>query len=330
VHRHGKFVESDHMKTYKTLYEEIEPYDSGHIKVSAVHSLYYEQSGNPNGKPVVFLHGGPGAGLIPDYRRFFDPQAYRVILFDQRGAGRSTPHASLDDNTTWHLVQDIEQLREEFKIEKWLVFGGSWGSTLALAYAETHPERVTALVLRGIFLCRPREIRWFYEDSQGASAIFPDTWEQYVKIIPEAERGDMIRAYYRRLTSDDESVRLEAARAWSIWEASALKLIPDQKLIDDFSEPDKAIALARIECHYFVNNCFFDTDNYLLENVDRIRHIPGVIVHGRYDMVCPFMSAWDLHRVWPEATLNVIADAGHAATEVGIADALVRATDSFR
>jgi proline iminopeptidase len=318
------------METRRTLYPEIEPYDSGHLQVSAVHELYYEQCGNPKGKPVVFFHGGPGAGLIPDYRRFFDPAAYRVILFEQRGAGRSQPHASLDDNTTWHLVGDIERIREHFGVEQWLVFGGSWGSTLALAYAETHPERVTALVLRGIFLCRPKEIRWFYEDSQGASAIFPETWEQYVRIIPETERGDMINAYYKRLTSDDASVRLEAAQAWSIWEGSALRLLPDQKMIDDFSQPDKAIALARIECHFFVNNCFFDTDNYLIEHVDRIRHIPGVIVHGRYDIVCPVMNAWDLHRAWPEATLKIIPDAGHAATEPGIADALIQATDSFR
>lgn len=318
------------MEKLRTLYDEIEPYDSGHLRVSAVHELYYEQCGNPNGKPVVFLHGGPGAGLIPDYRRFFDPEAYRVILFEQRGAGRSIPHASLDDNTTWHLVQDIEHFREHFGIEQWLVFGGSWGSTLSLAYAERHPERVRGLVLRGIFLCRPKEIRWFYEESHGASAIFPETWEQYVRIIPEAERGDMINAYYRRLTSDDESVRLEAAQAWSIWEASALKLLPDQKVIDEFTEPEMAIALARIECHYFVNNCFFDSDNYLLENVDRIQHIPTVIVHGRYDIVCPFMSAWDLHRALPEATLRIIPNAGHAATEPGIAAALVEATDSFR
>ena len=318
------------MEQLRTLYDETEPYDSGHIRVSPVHELYYEQCGTPNGKPVVFLHGGPGAGLVADYRRFFDPQAYRVILFEQRGAGRSKPHASLDDNTTWHLVQDIEVIREQFGIDQWLVFGGSWGSTLALAYAETHPERVRALVLRGIFLCRPREIRWFYEDSQGASAIFPEVWEQYVSLIPEAERGDMIRAYYKRLTSDDASVRLEAAQAWSNWEASALKLLPDQSLIDEFTEPEMAIALARIECHYFVNTCFFETENYLLENIDRIRHIPAVIVHGRYDIVCPAMNAWDLHRAWPEATLKIIPDAGHAATEPGIADALVRATDSFR
>lgn len=318
------------MEQLRTLYDEIEPFDSGHLRVSDIHELYYEQCGNPNGKPVVFLHGGPGAGLSPEYPSFFDPEAYRVILFDQRGAGRSTPHASLDDNTTWHLVSDIEKLRQHFDVDQWLVFGGSWGSTLSLAYAVTHPERVTGLILRGIFLCRPKETRWFYEDSQGASAIFPETWEQYVSVIPEAERGDLISAYYRRLTSDDASVRMEAARAWSIWEGSALRLLPDQKMIDDFSEPEKAIALARIECHYFINNCFFDSDNYLLEQVDRIRHIPCVIVHGRYDIVCPFMSAWDLHKAWPEARLEIIPDAGHSVFEPGITDALIRATDDFR
>jgi proline iminopeptidase len=318
------------MSALRTLYDEIEPFDSGRLRVSAVHELYYEQCGNPKGKPVVFLHGGPGAGLVPDYRRFFDPQAYRVILFDQRGSGRSVPHASLDDNTTWHLVADIEQLREHFGVDQWLVFGGSWGSTLALAYAETHPERVSGLVLRGIFLGRQNEARWFYEDSQGASAIFPDNWEDFLRVIPEAEQDNMIGAYYRRLTSTDESTRQEAARAWSIWESSALRLLPDQELIDEFSEPEKAVALARIECHYFTNNCFFETDNYLLEHVDRIRHIPAVIVHGRYDIICPLMSAWELHRAWPEATLNIIPDAGHATSEPGITDALVRATDGFR
>ena len=318
------------MRALRTLYDEIEPFDRGRLRVSAVHELYYEQCGNPKGKPVVFLHGGPGAGLVPDYRRFFDPQAYRVILFDQRGSGQSVPHASLDDNTTWHLVADIEQLREHLGVDHWLVFGGSWGSTLALAYAETHPERVSGLVLRGIFLGRQNEARWFYEDSQGASAIFPDNWEDFLRVIPEAERGDMIGAYYRRLTSNDESTREEAARAWSIWESSALRLLPDQELIDEFSEPEKAVALARIECHYFTNNCFFETDNYLLEHVDRIRHIPAVIVHGRYDIICPLLSAWELHRAWPEATLNIIPDAGHATSEPGITDALVRATDGFR
>ena len=314
----------------RTLYDPIEPYDSGHLTVSDVHQLYYEQCGNPNGKPVVFLHGGPGAGLVPEYRQFFDPSVYRVILFEQRGCGRSTPHASLEANTTWDLVSDIERIREHLGVERWLVFGGSWGSTLALAYAETHPERVTGLILRGIFLGRQNETRWFYEEGQGASAIFPEMWEQYVRIIPEAERSDMVRAYYRRLTSDDAAVRLEAARAWSLWEACALKLIPDQKLIDEFTEPDLAIAVARIECHYFINNCFFETDNYLIENVDRIRHIPSVIVHGRYDIVCAIMNAWDLHKAWPEAKLEIIPDAGHSVTEPGICDALVRATDSFR
>jgi proline iminopeptidase len=312
----------------KTLYDAIEPYDRGHLAVSKIHTLYYEQCGNPKGQPVVFLHGGPGGGLIPDYRRYFDPTAYRIVLFDQRGAGDSTPHANLEDNTTWHLVSDIERLREHLGIEGWQVFGGSWGSTLALSYAQTHPDRVRQLVLRGIFLCRPKEIRWFYQ--QGASAIFPDVWEEYVRVIPESERDDMISAYYRRLTSDDESVRLEAARAWSIWEGSTSKLFPDPNLINKFGEAQQALSLARIECHYFMNNAFFETDNYLIENVEKIRHIPAVIVQGRYDVVCPMMSAWELHRAWPEAELRIIADAGHSAGEPGIINALVDATDGFR
>jgi len=314
----------------RTLYDKIEPYQSGRLRVSPVHELYYEQCGNAEGQPVVFLHGGPGAGLTPEYRRFFDPQVYRIVLFDQRGSGQSTPHAELEENTTWHLVADIERLREQLGIDRWLVFGGSWGSTLALAYAETHPERVRGLVLRGIFLCRQKEIRWFYQNSEGAGAIFPDVWEQFFNLIPSAEQGDMLSAYHRRLTSNDETVRLEAARAWSIWEASALKLLPDQELVDQFSEPQMALALARIECHYFLNNCFFDTDNYLVENVDRIRHLPAVIVQGRYDIVCPMMSAWELHQAWPEAEFRVIPDAGHSVSEPGICDALVEATDRFR
>lgn len=267
---------------------------------------------------------------MPDYRRFFDPQTYRVVLFDQRGAGQSTPHANLEENTTWNLVADIERLREHLGIDRWLVFGGSWGSTLALAYAQTHPERVKSLVLRGIFLCRPKEIRWFYQEGEGASAIFPDVWEEYIRIIPEAERGDMLSAYHRRLMSDDEDVRLEAARAWSIWEGSTSKLLPDQSLIDHFAEPHTALSLARIECHYFVNNIFFPSENYLIENIDKIRHVPAVIVQGRYDIVCPIMSAWDLHRAWPEAELQIIPDAGHSATEPGIVSGLVAATDRFR
>ncbi len=314
----------------KNLYPPLEPFATGRLKVSPVHELYYEECGNPEGQPAVFLHGGPGGGLVPAYRQFFDPERYRIVLFEQRGAGRSTPHASLEDNTTWHLVADIEQLREKLKIERWLVFGGSWGSTLALAYAQTHPARVTALVLRGIFLCRPREIRWFYQEGEGASAIFPDVWEQYVTFIPPAERKDMLTAYHRRLMSDDELTRLEAAKRWSIWEGSTSKLFPDPDLIDRASDPHFALALARIECHYFVNNSFFNSDNHLVENVNKIRHIPGVIVQGRYDVVCPMMSAWELHRAWPEADLKVIPDAGHAATEPGTSSALVEATDRFR
>ena len=314
----------------KTLYPAIEPYDTGRLRVSPIHELYYEQCGNPNGQPTVFLHGGPGGGLVAEYRRFFDPDAYRIVLFDQRGAGKSTPHASLEENTTWHLVADIERLREHLGIKRWLVFGGSWGSTLSLAYAQTHPQRVTALVLRGIFLCRPKEIRWFYQEGEGASAIFPDVWEEYVRPIPEAERGDLLSAYYRRLMSDDEAVRLEAARAWSIWEGSTSKLFPDPKLIDRSGEAQFALALARIECHYFVNNAFFESENHLIDNLDKIRQIRAVIVQGRYDIVCPAMSAWELHRAWPEADLQIIPDAGHSALEPGTIDALVRATDRFR
>ncbi|MFN2454029.1 MAG: prolyl aminopeptidase [Pyrinomonadaceae bacterium] len=312
----------------ETLYAPIEPYDQGMLKVSPRHSIYYEQCGNAEGQPVVFLHGGPGGGIVPDYRRFFDPQHYRVILFDQRGAGRSTPHAELQENTTWDLVADIERLREHFGVERWQVFGGSWGSTLSLAYAQRHPERVTSLVLRGIFLCRPKEIAWFYQE--GASAIFPDVWEEYLRVIPEAERNDMLAAYHRRLTSTDEDVRLEAARAWSAWEGSTSKLFPDSNLIEHFNEPHLALSLARIECHYFMNNCFFETDNFLIENVGKIRHIPAVIVQGRYDVVCPMMSAWELHKAWPEASLQVVPDAGHSAMEIGITSALVEATNRFR
>jgi proline iminopeptidase len=312
----------------RTLYDPVEPYDQGSLKVSPVHTLYYEQCGNPAGTPVVFLHGGPGGGIMPDHRRFFDPRAYRAVLYDQRGAGRSTPHANLEENTTWHLVADIERLRTHLGIDRWVVFGGSWGSTLALAYAETHPDRVRALVLRGIFLCRPKEIRWFYQD--GASAIFPDLWEQYLAPIPEAERSDLLHAYHRRLTGEDEAVRLATARAWSVWEGATVRLLPDPKLVAEFGDPHKALALARIECHYFVNNAFFQGDDHLIERVAGIRRIPAVIVQGRYDVVCPTMSAWELHRAWPEADFQIVPDAGHHAFEPGITDALVQATDRFR
>jgi proline iminopeptidase len=316
------------MSRMKDLYPPIEPYDEGMLPVSPVHTIYYEQSGNPRGTPVVFLHGGPGGGTVPDYRRFFDPKAYRIVLFDQRGSGKSTPHASLEENTTWHLVEDIEKIREHLEIETWVVFGGSWGSTLALAYAQRHADRVRALVLRGIFLCRPSEIRWFYQ--AGASNIYADVWEQYLNVIPPEERGDMLAAYYRRLTSEDEATRVEAARAWSVWEGSTSKLYPDPDLIDHFGDPHFAIAFARIECHYFTHNAFFETDNYLIENVEKIRDIPTVIVQGRYDVVCPMTSAWDLHRGFPEADLQLIADAGHSALEPGIRAALVEATDRFK
>jgi len=315
------------MSELKTLYAPIEPFDAGRLKVSPIHEIYYEQCGNPQGKPVVFLHGGPGGGISSDYRRYFDPKVYRVVLFDQRGSGKSTPHASIEANTTWDLVEDIERLREHLSIRHWQVFGGSWGSTLALAYAETHPDRVRELVLRGIFLCRPKEIRWFYQE--GASEIFPDVWEEYLKVIPENERADMVSAYHRRLTSDDQAVRLEAARAWSIWEGSTSRLFFDPAMIEKFADPEFALAFARIECHYFMNNAFFSSDNYLIENIGRIRPIPAVIVQGRYDVVCPLTSAWDLHRAWPEAQLNIIPDAGHSISEPGIIDALVRATDQF-
>jgi proline iminopeptidase len=313
----------------RTLYPDLSPHLTGRLRVSPVHELHYEESGNPAGKPVVFVHGGPGGGTEPKHRRFFDPARYRIVLFDQRGCGQSTPHASLVDNTTWHLVSDMEAVREHLKIERWQVFGGSWGSTLALAYAQTHPSRVTELVLRGIFLLRKWEIDWFYQS--GASALFPDAWEEYLAPIPEAERGDLVRAYHRRLTSDDPRVRAEAARAWSVWEGRTSCLLPNADLVSKYAGDEFSQAFARIECHYFVNGGFLDGDRALLrkENVDRIRHIPGVIVQGRYDVVCPMESAWALHRAWPEAQLRVVADAGHSALEPGTVHELVTATDAF-
>ena len=312
----------------RTLYPEIEPYDSGMLKVSDLHTLYYEQSGNPNGKPVVFLHGGPGGGTNPKCRRFFDPTVYRIVLFDQRGCGKSTPHAELKDNTTWHLVNDIERIRNHLGIDRWQVFGGSWGSTLALAYAQTHPEQVTELVLRGIFMLRRWELEWFYQ--KGCDALYPDAWEPYLKAIPEVERGDLMSAYYRRLTSSDPQVRVNAARAWSVWEGATSYLWQDPGHIDSSGEDEFALAFARIECHYFVHGGFFEHDDQLLRNVERIRHIPAVIVQGRYDVVCPMRSAWDLHRAWPEADLRIVQDAGHSAFEPGNISELVQATDRFR
>ncbi len=311
----------------RDLYPPIEPYDQGFLPVSDLHTLYYEQVGNPFGKPVVFLHGGPGGGINPSYRQYFDPEKWRVILFDQRGCGQSTPHAELRENTTWDLVADIEKLRTHLEVERWAVFGGSWGSTLGLAYSQTHPDRCTALILRGIFLLRPREIHWFYQE--GASYLFPDAWEHYLQPIPPKERHDLVRAYYQRLTSPQPEVVLAAARAWSVWEASTSRLLPSQELQDRFREAEFASAFARIECHYFVNGGFLDPEEQLLENVDRIRHLPAVIVQGRYDVVCPMISAWELHHAWPEATLQVIEDAGHSMFEPGIRTALLNATDNF-
>lgn len=312
----------------REFYPALEPFNKGMLKVSDLHTLYWEECGNPQGKPVVFLHGGPGGGVHPDHRRFFDPKAYRIILFDQRGSGQSLPCAELRENSTWDLVKDTETIREMLKIDKWVVFGGSWGSTLALAYAITHPERVKALVLRGIFLCRPSEIQWFYQE--GASHIFPDVWDEYLKPIPENERHDLVAAYYKRLTHENADVRLEAAKAWSKWEAATSRLIVDPKAVDEFDDPEYALSFARIECHYFTNNAFFKTNNWLLENVDKIRHIPGAIVQGRYDVVCPAKSAWELHKAWPEAKFTIIPDSGHAAAEPGTRSALIEATDSFR
>lgn len=311
----------------ENLYPPIEPFRSDWLDVGSGHAIYFEESGNPDGKPCIFVHGGPGGGSSPEARQFFDPEHYRIVVFDQRGCGQSRPHASLEANTTWDLVADMERLRNELGIERWLVFGGSWGSTLALAYAQTHPDRVTELVLRGIFLLRPEEIHWFYQ--QGASALYPDSWEAYLAPIPEAERDDLLNAFYRRLISDDEAVRLAAARAWSVWEASASFLIQNQDFMDKLDAPDAALAMARIECHYFVNGGFFESPNQLLENIDRIRHIPAVIVQGRYDVVCPAVTAWDLHRAWPEADFQLIQDAGHSAFDPANTRALVAATDSF-
>jgi proline iminopeptidase len=308
-------------------YPAIEPYARHRLRVSDLHEIHVEECGNPQGRPAVFVHGGPGGGSEPWHRQFFDPAKYRIVLFDQRGCGRSTPHAELRENSTWDLVADMERIRQQLGIDRWLVFGGSWGSTLALAYAESHPDRVKALVLRGIFLLRRAEIDWFYQE--GASWIYPDAWEPYLNLIPAQERGDLVAAYHRRLTSDDAAVRREAARAWSVWEGSTSKLLPNADMVARFGEGRFAEAFARIECHYFVNRGFFQTDNWLLENAHRIRHIPGVIVQGRYDVVCPMRSAWDLHRAWPEADFQVVADAGHAASESGILSRLVEATDRY-
>ena len=310
------------------LFPAIEPTKAYHFRVSDIHELFVEEVGNSKGQPVLFLHGGPGAGFNPNHRRIFDPQHFRIILFDQRGAGQSRPHADLRDNTTWDLVEDIEKLRRHLGIEKWMVFGGSWGSTLALAYAEKHPTAVSHLVLRGIFLCRDAEIEWFYQ--KGADQIFPDVWQRYLEPIPQSERGDLVKAFYKRLTSSDETTRLAAAKAWSGWEGATVHLIPDEKTFLKFSSDHMAVSLARIECHYFINKCWWRSDNQLIEDVGRVRHIPTVIIHGRYDVVCPVKNAFDLHAAFPEADLRIVPDAGHAFDEPGILRELTSAVERFK
>jgi proline iminopeptidase len=307
------------------LFPDNEPFASGWLSTGGPHEIFYEECGNPKGKPCVILHGGPGGAINPTMRRFFDPTKWRMALFDQRGCGKSRPNASLDDNTTWALIEDIERLRVHLGVEKWCVFGGSWGSTLALAYAIKHPERVESLVLRGIFLLTERELRWFYQD--GASMMFPDAWARFCAPIPVAERGDMMAAYHKRLTSPDRRVQAEAAAAWSQWEGDTISIRGPEARPSKFNEIDFAIAFARIECHFFVNGGFFDAPDWLIDNAARLRNIPGWIVQGRFDVVTPMESAWRLKTAWPNARFEVVWDAGHASTEPGIVDALVRATD---
>ena len=311
------------------LFPENQPFASDWMPADGGHEIFYEECGRPNGKPCVILHGGPGGAINPTMRRFFDPTRWRMVLFDQRGCGRSRPNASLEDNTTWALIEDIERLRERLGIEKWCVFGGSWGSTLALAYAITHPERVESLVLRGVFLLTQRELGWFYQD--GASMLFPDAWERFCAPIPPDERGDMISAYHKRLTSTDRRIQSEAAAAWSQWEGDTMSIRGPEARPSKFNEIDFAVAFARIECHYFANGGFFPEDGWIVKNVDKLRHIPGWIVQGRFDVVTPMDAAWRLKTAWPQARFEIVWDAGHASTEPGVVDALVRATDqAFR
>ena len=310
----------------RSFYPEIEPYDHGMLDVGDGHHVYWELCGNPNGKPVVFLHGGPGGGCTPTQRRLFDPDKYRILLFDQRGCGRTTPYASLEANTTWHLVADVERLRQMIGVDKWMVFGGSWGSTLALAYAQEHPERVTELVLRGIFTLRRSELLWYYQE--GASWIFPDKWEGFLAPIPEEERGDLMAAYRKRLIDPDPAVRAKAAQAWSLWEGETITLLHNQEYSDQFGDAHYAIAFARIENHYFVNEGWFE-EGQLIRNAHRLKNIPGVIIQGRYDIATPPKSAWELHKAWPEAQFIMVPDAGHAVSEPGITHHLIEATDAF-
>ena len=310
-----------------SLYPPITPYHKFKLSVNSLHNIYVEESGNPKGKPVIFLHGGPGGGTEPIYRQYFNPDKWRIILFDQRGCGRSTPHAELKENTTWDLIKDIEKIRKKLKIDNWVVFGGSWGSTLGLTYAITYPQVCSALVLRGIFLLRKKEIKWFYQE--GCSYIFPDAWEKYLSPIPLLERDDMVKAYYKRLTSDIKEIRLEAAKSWATWEASTSRLIQTQKALHSFDNDKVAEAFSRIECHYFINGGFFAQDNWILDNVTKICNIPMYIVQGRYDVVCPFDSAWNLYKKVPEAHFYIIPDAGHSMLEQGIQKKLIEITDTI-
>ena len=309
------------------LFPPIEPYNEFKLEVSSLHTIHIEESGNPNGKPVIFLHGGPGGGIESIYRQYFDPKKWRIIIFDQRGCGKSTPHAELKDNTTWDLVSDIEKIRKNLDIDNWVVFGGSWGSTLALSYSISHPEVCTGIILRGIFLLREKEIHWFYQE--GCSYIYPDAWENYLSVIPKEEQSDLVKAYYKRLTSTNRVTRINAAKAWSIWEASTSKLYQSKQSLHHFGQDDVAEAFARIECHYFINKGFFKSDGWILDNTSIIKDIPTIIVQGRYDVVCPVVSAWELHKKLKDTEFFIVQNSGHSMTEEGIIDKLIYATNKF-
>jgi len=311
----------------KSLYPEICPYNTFNLKVSSLHTIHVEESGNKNGNPVIFLHGGPGGGIEAVYRQYFNPEKWRIVIFDQRGCGKSTPHAELKENTTWDLIADIEKIRSHLKIDKWVVFGGSWGSTLSLSYSIRHPKRCKGLILRGIFMIRKKEIQWFYQE--GASYIYPDYWEKFLAPIPVDERNDLVFAYYKKLTSNNKSVRLEAAKSWSVWEASTSKLFPSDLSLHQFDDPKVAEAFARIECHYFINRGFFEYEEWILDNAGIIKDLPAVIIQGRYDVVCPATSAWELHKKMPNADFHIIQDAGHSMMEEGIAAKLIEYTDKY-
>lgn len=311
-----------------TLYPAIQPYATYNIPVDNLHTLYVEESGSKHGIPIVYIHGGPGSCCDPDNRRFFDPEKYRIILFDQRGCGKSTPHAELKNNTTKFLIEDLELIRKHLGIESWVLFGGSWGSTLALLYAESHPKKVIGMILRGISLCRKQNLSWLYDDKNGAASIYPDYWQEFISVIPKYKQNNAVAAYYKILTSNNEVARMAAAKAWAKWSAVCATLDPCQKIEQHLNNPHLALSLARIECHYFVNNCFIE-ENAILNNIEKIKHINGVIIHGRYDMICPLNNAYDLHKAWPNSNLIIIRDAGHSSREPGILSELIHATNSF-